>query len=197
MALFRRRILLLPVVVLLLAFFLLGDAARFLIVDQPQRSDAIVVLAGGRDDRYYKGLLMLNGGYGKILFLDARADIVHFGRTPASLGDDFIRGSAGKIASQVNICPIFGNSTQEETAHVSDCLRPTGARRVLLVTSDYHTRRASQIFRKRLPQYQWSVAAASNTYDFGVNWWQHREWAKTTLLEWTKLIWWEAVDRWR
>jgi uncharacterized SAM-binding protein YcdF (DUF218 family) len=197
MGLSRRRILLLPVVLLVLAVFLLAGAARFLIVDQPQRSDAIVVLAGGRDDRYYKGLQMLNGGYGKILFLDARTDIVHFGRTPASLGGDFIHSAAGADADHVKICPISGNSTQEEATHVSDCLQPTGARRVLLVTSDYHSRRAFQIFRKRLPQYQWSVAAASNNYDFGVNWWRHREWAKTTLLEWTKLVWWEAVDRWR
>ena len=95
------------------------------------------------------------------------------------------------------MCPVSGNSTQEEARHLADCLRPAGPRRVLLVTSDFHTRRAFQIVRKRLPQYRWSVAASHNASDFGVNWWQHREWAKTTLLEWTKLLWWEAVDRWR
>lgn len=193
----RRRFSLIGFCILALLVLFAGYAGRFLVVDQPLRSDAIVVLAGERDDRYYKGLQMLAAGYGQILFLDARSDVVHFGRTPASLGQEFLRSSAGRMADKVKMCPIVGDSTQEETAHIGDCLRPTRARRVLLVTSDYHTRRALEIVCKRLPQYQWSVAAAHNGYDFGVNWWQHREWAKTTLLEWTKLVWWEAVDRWR
>ncbi len=197
MARLRRRLPLVLAVVLLVLIFFLGFAGRLLVVDQPQKSDAIVVLAGGRDDRYDKGLEMLKQGYGRILLLDARTDVIHFGRTPAALGQQFIAGSAGAMVDKVRMCPISGDSTQEEAAHVGACLRPTGARSVLLVTSDYHTRRAFQILRQRLPQYQWSVAAAHNSYDFGMDWWQHREWAKTALLEWTKLLWWEVVDRWR
>ena len=193
----RRRAPLILAVLLLLFILFLGYAGRLLVVDQPQRSDAIVVLAGGRDNRYYKGLEMLGSGYGRILFLDARTDVVQFGRTPFSMGQEFLQTSAGPMQDKTTMCPIWGDSTYEEAVHIDDCLRRTGAHRVLLVTSEYHTRRAFQIVRDRLPQYQWSVAAAYNPYDFGVNWWQHREWAKTTLLEWTKLVWWEIVDRWR
>ncbi len=197
MARSRRRIPLILAVILLLLISFLGYAGRLLVVDQPHKSDVIVVLAGGRDSRYYRGLQMLEQGYGRLLFLDARTDIIHFGRTPAALGQQFIHSSAGDMAGKVSMCPITGDSTFEEAAHVGACLRPTGARSVLLVTSDYHTRRALQILHHRLPQYQWSVAAAYDSYDFGENWWQHREWAKTALLEWTKLLWWEVVDRWR
>lgn len=197
MARSRRRIPLLLAVILLLLICFLGYAGRLLVVNQPQKSDAIVVLAGGRDSRYYKGLQMLDQGYGQVLFLDARTDFIHFGRTPAALGQQFIQSSAGAMVKKVSMCPITGDSTFEEAVHVGACLRPTGTRSVLLVTSDYHTRRALQILRHRLPQYQWSVAAAYDSYDFGLNWWQHREWAKTALLEWTKLLWWEVVDRWR
>ncbi|HKW24173.1 MAG TPA: ElyC/SanA/YdcF family protein [Terriglobales bacterium] len=191
----RRIALTLTGVVLLFALFL-AFAGRLLVVDQPQPSDAIVVLAGGRDNRYDKGLEMLGKGYGKVLFFDARTDVVQFGRTPFNMGQEFIHNTAGALLAKAKMCPIRGDSTYEETEHIADCLRPTGAHRVLLVTSEYHTRRSFQIVRSRLPQYQWSVAAAYNPYDFGVNWWQHREWAKTTLLEWTKLVWWELVDRW-
>ncbi|HLK31923.1 MAG TPA: ElyC/SanA/YdcF family protein [Terriglobales bacterium] len=191
-----RRTALIALGALLVAVFLSG-AGRFLVINVPERSDAIVVLAGNGDIRYYTGLRMLRENYGRTLFLDARNDVVYLGRTPASLGEQFLQSSAGDLAARVKICPISGDSTYEETTGVAKCLRTIGARRVLLVTSDYHTRRARQIFRSRLPQYQWSVAAATNAYDFGTNWWQHREWAKTTLLEWTKLIWWNAVDRWR
>jgi uncharacterized SAM-binding protein YcdF (DUF218 family) len=183
-------------IVLLFALFL-SSAGRLLVVDQPQPSDAVVVLAGGRDNRYDKGLEMLGKGYGKVLFFDARTDVVQFGRTPFNMGQEFIHNTAGALLDKTKMCPIRGDSTYEEAEHIAACLRSTGAHRVLLVTSEYHTRRSFQIVRSRLPQYQWSVAAAYNPYDFGVNWWQHREWAKTTLLEWVKLIWWELVDRWR
>jgi uncharacterized SAM-binding protein YcdF (DUF218 family) len=65
------------------------------------------------------------------------------------------------------------------------------------VTSDYHTRRALAVFSRRLPQYQWNVAAAHNPLQFGDAWWTDREWAKATFDEWSKLAWWEAIDRWR
>jgi uncharacterized SAM-binding protein YcdF (DUF218 family) len=68
---------------------------------------------------------------------------------------------------------------------------------VLIVTSEFHTRRALSIFRRRLPQYEFSVAAAHDPAHFGTAWWTRREWAKVTFDEWVKLIWWEAVDRWR
>ena len=32
---------------------------------------------------------------------------------------------------------------------------------------------------------------------FGIQWWQHREWAKTNLYEWLRLAWWGLIDRWR
>ncbi|HYX53957.1 MAG TPA: hypothetical protein VE783_10945, partial [Candidatus Limnocylindrales bacterium] len=60
-----------------------------------------------------------------------------------------------------------------------------------------HSRRALSIFRKKLPQHHWSVAAALDPDVFGTHWWQHREWAKMTFLEWLKTLWWDGVDRWR
>jgi uncharacterized SAM-binding protein YcdF (DUF218 family) len=80
---------------------------------------------------------------------------------------------------------------------VARCLQPLNVHRVLIVTSDYHTRRALSIYSRRLPQYQWSVAAARNPAQFGNAWWTDREWAKVAFDEWSKLIWWEAVDRWK
>jgi hypothetical protein len=41
------------------------------------------------------------------------------------------------------------------------------------------------------------VASAHDLRLFGPHWWRHREWAKTTLQEWTKVVWWNVIDRWR
>jgi DUF218 domain-containing protein len=120
-----------------------------------------------------------------------------WGRTPAELATAFIAETPGALAPRLGVCPIQGDSTFEESRHVAACLAPLHCRRVLLVTSDFHTRRALSILSRRLPQYQWSAAAAADAYYFDPEWWKHREWAKTNLLEWQRLMWWEVVERWR
>jgi uncharacterized SAM-binding protein YcdF (DUF218 family) len=66
-----------------------------------------------------------------------------------------------------------------------------------VVTSDYHTRRSLSTFRHELPECQISVAGAGDPQQFGLAWWRHRQWAKLNFDEWVRLMWWEAVDRWR
>jgi uncharacterized SAM-binding protein YcdF (DUF218 family) len=68
---------------------------------------------------------------------------------------------------------------------------------VLIVTSDFHTRRSLSIFRHELRGKSLSTAAAHDYAQFGTHWWAHRQWAKTCVDEWMRLIWWEAVERWK
>ncbi len=104
-----------------------------------------------------------------------------------------LNGVLGKRQSAIST----RNSTREEAKEIGKCLKPPVSK-VLLVTSDYHSRRAFSVLRQEFPQYHWSVAAVHDTSVFRAeHWWQRREWAKTTVLEWSKLVWWEAVDRWR
>jgi len=169
---------------------------RMLVVNQPEKSDAIVVLAGDSNDvRYRRGMQLLRQGYAQNLLLDASEDFTHYGETVAQAAARFVATSAGDMAGRAHVCPVRGDSTVEEARHVGACLEKLSPRSVLLVTSDYHTRRALGIFRRRLPQYRWSVAAASDPYFFGDRWWKKREWAKTTFTEWQKLIWWRVVER--
>ena len=58
------------------------------------------------------------------------------------------------------------------------------------MTSDFHTRRALSIFREEVPGRSFSVAAAKDETQFGTRWWTHRQWAKTCLDEWMKVVWW-------
>jgi hypothetical protein len=186
-------------IVMALAVLLLGrTAGKYLVLDRPGPGDAIVVLGGDQNDRrYYRALQMLNDGNSRLLLVDSPIDQVTFGRTLATQEEEFIRGTAGKLSDHVLVCPIRGDSTVEETSYVQRCLQGQGLNSVILVTSDFHTRRALSIFRRRLSQYDWSVAASRDEARFGEKWWQQREWAKTTALEWAKLIWWNTIDRWR
>jgi len=185
----------LSIVLIVIAVLLGRHAARFLVVDNRQKSDAIVVLAGETSLRPALGLELLREQMGSRLFLDAEAAERIYDQPLTEIAERYVNSLPE--AKQISVCSIAGFSTAAETADVSRCIGGTGAHRVLIVTSDYHSRRALMIFSRRLPQYQWSIAAAHNPAAFGDAWWRHREWAKTTFDEWTKLIWWEAVDRWR
>jgi uncharacterized SAM-binding protein YcdF (DUF218 family) len=184
---------------LLIAFAIFaGFAGRMLVSDHPEKSDVIVVLAGdSQDARYRRGMELLRAGYGKRLFLDASSDSSYFGHTPAEYADAFLKQDAKEMVAQVSVCPFEEDSTDTETRFVAKCLETLHPASVLLVTSDWHTARARSVFMRRLPQYHWSAAAAPDDRIFGTHWWSHREWAKTTFQEWLKVIWWNAIDRWR
>jgi uncharacterized SAM-binding protein YcdF (DUF218 family) len=190
---FSRLLILLFMVALLAA--LASQAARFLVVDEPEKSDAIVVLAGDTKVRPVRGLDLLRQGMAPRLFLDAETRDVIYDQPLVEIVQKYVN-SLGE-ANRVSVCPITGYSTIAEADDVSRCLQSLGPHRVLIVTSEFHTRRALMIFRHRLPQYQFSTAAARNGAEFGEAWWTNREWAKVTFDEWMKMLWWVAVDRWR
>jgi len=188
----RLRLLLVFVIV---AVALASQAARFLVVDNPQKSDVIVVLAGETDARPVRGMELLHEEMGQHMLLDVVTIDQIFDQRLTDLAGRYL--AAQPDGARMSVCPIEGLSTKAESADVQRCLEPLGARRILIVTSSPHTRRALAIFRHRLPQYQCSVTAAHDSSRFGLAWWTNREWAKITFDEWTKLIWWEVVDRWK
>jgi uncharacterized SAM-binding protein YcdF (DUF218 family) len=187
------------IVLLLLVVIAFGAAAGWLLVkDNAKKSDAIVVLDGGHGDfRYQKALELLQKDYAKVLFRDARTDVTLYGHTPAEMAAAWEKESAGQFADRVKVCPTMEDGTQLEAKYVLKCMQSVNARTGLLVTSDYHTRRALSTFQKKIPGVEWTVASFNDPNEFGVKWWQKREWAKTLVGEWERLVWWNLVDRWR
>ena len=143
-------------VAILVAFA--SHAARFLVVDQPVKSDAIVVLAGETKVRPSRALELLRQGVAPRMFLDVVTRDLLYDQRLTDIAERYVNSLPE--ADRVSVCPIVGFSTNAEADDVSRCLQPLGAHRVLIVTSEFHTRRALMIFRHRLPQYQFSAAAA-------------------------------------
>jgi len=178
-----------------LALAFAADAGNFLVMDAPERSDTIVVLAGETDRRPARGLQLLDQGYGRHVVLDVPAGTEIFGFEEVQLATKYAQDRPE--AASVRVCPIFGLSTRDESHDVANCLAQVEGTRVLIVTSDFHTRRALSIFRHEVHGKTFSIAAARDDTQFGTRWWTHRQWAKTCADEWLKLLWWNAVDRWR
>lgn len=174
---------------------LLASSGRFLVLDRPRKSDVILVLAGETDRRPARGLELLDQGYAPRMVLDVPAQARVYQWTQPELAEKYVAGLPQ--ARAIIICPIYGPSTKDEARDASRCLESIGGSRVLLVTSDYHTRRALSIFTREAPRHDYSVAAVLDPREFGTPWWRHREWAKVNFDEWVRLLWWEMVDRWR
>jgi hypothetical protein len=174
------------------------NGGNFLVVDNREKSDAILITQGDSlDESYWMGRRLLANGYGSELLLDARSNRTFFGRSQAEWAGDFIARTAANLPGQVRVCKIAADTTAEEVYEAGNCLKGHLIRSVLLVVDDFHTRRSLAIFSRLLPNYHWSIAAVQDPMRFGGAWWRKREWIRTAIVEWQHLLWWEAIDRWR
>lgn len=176
----------------LLAFA--ANAGRLLVVDAPQPSDVILVLAGETDRRPERALQLLDQGYGRRVVIDVPAAARVYDVSEVQLAERYIQGL--RNAASVRICPIVGLSTRDEARDAGKCLAGEAGSRILIVTSEFHTRRALSIFRHEVRGKSFSVAVAPDDAQFGTRWWTHRQWAKTCVDEWMRLLWWTIIERW-
>jgi hypothetical protein len=172
-----------------------ANAAGYLILDAPEKSDVILVLAGETDHRPERARQLLAQGIARKIILDVPAEAKIYDFTQLQLAEKYIQGLPE--AASMSVCPIYGLSTKDESKDVEKCLAAESSGSVLLVTSDFHTRRALGVFRRKVPGHEYSIAASRDDTQFGTRWWTHRQWAKVCLDEWLRFLWWKAVDQWR
>lgn len=159
----------------------------YLIRDEvPVQADVIVVLAGD-----YLGNRILTA-----------ADLVRRGLAPKALvsgpGDVYdMHESDLAIAFAVRHgfpesyflpFPNDSKSTATEADAVIPELRKLHARRIEIVTSNFHTRRAGNIYRSRAGDMEFHLIAAPDPYFSAGGWWKNREGRKTFLVEWEKTV---------
>jgi hypothetical protein len=180
---------------LCLAVLAAAKAGGFLVLEDPRPSDVILVLAGETDKRPERALQLLAQGYGRRIVMDVPAETKIYDFTQMQLAQQYVEHLPQPAL--VTVCPIVGLSTKDESKDAEKCLEHAGARTVLLVTSDFHTRRALSVFQREIRGHDYSVAGSHDAEQFGERWWTHRQWAKTFVNEWTRLLWWKLVDQWR
>lgn len=176
-----------------------ATSGSFLVRDDARSADVIVVLAGETESRPARGLELLKRGYAPQLILDVPAEARIYGRNQIELAREYVQGFSNGLpkTASITVCPIFGLSTKAEVNDVQRCLPGRDVKQILLVTSDFHTRRALSIFTCEARNLSFTVAAAYDTRRFAPQWWRNREWAKTNVDEWLRLVWWELIDQWR
>lgn len=191
----RKRLWILILIALAGVALFARNAGQILVIDTPEPSDVIVVLAGETDRRPAHALELLNKGLASRVVIDVPAQAKVYDTMQIELAERYIQRLPS--AASISVCPIWGLSTRAEAHDVANCLANQPVQRVLIVTSDFHTRRALSIFRHEVQGKTFSIGAAHDPTQFGTRWWAHRQWAKTFFDEWIRFFWWSAVERWR
>jgi uncharacterized SAM-binding protein YcdF (DUF218 family) len=154
--------------------------------EPPCKADIIVVLAGDAwGNRVVKGGELQRAGWApKVLVSGAGTDYLH---NEGDLAIEFAVHAGYAADAFVNL-PSPARSTEEEAAYIIPEMRRRGVHKFLLVTSDFHTRRASEVYHKKAPDLPFCVVAARDN-DFSPDgWWHTREGRKTAFFEWCKTI---------
>ncbi len=168
---------------------LLAALGRWLVVaDSPVPADAIVVLGGDWQGRIQQGIRLYREGWAPLLLVTGGMAIA-----PGRVQADYLAEVARRagVPSQAILTQRESRSTWEDAALTVGLARERGWRRVLLVTSDWHSRRAAMVFRR-----VWgpagvevrSVPSAEWRFDLE-RWWQELDGGETVIIEWIRLVW--------
>lgn len=165
----------------------IGRLGRALIHDDgPAPADAVLVLAGdytGR--RIRKGTELLKAGHVPIVFVSGPSE--HFGQTEDELAIAFMVRQGAQREWYVGL-PSDAGSTIDEARFLLPVIRQRGVKKLIVVTSDYHTARARRIFQRYASGLEIRTVAAPDIDYVPDAWWSTRPSRKVFLLEVTKTL---------
>jgi uncharacterized SAM-binding protein YcdF (DUF218 family) len=154
--------------------------------EPPRKADAILIAAGdSRGNRILKGAELVREGYAPKAIVSGPEGL--YGFYECDLAIQFAE-RAGYPESYFTAFPNHALSTHEEAQAAAREFRDLGVKRVLLVTSNYHTRRAGNLFRAAAPDVAFTVVAAPDRHFQPRGWWRDREGRKTFSIEWMKTV---------
>jgi uncharacterized SAM-binding protein YcdF (DUF218 family) len=180
----------LAAVVLLLVLFhsaVLAALGRFLVkAGPPEKADIIVVLAGdGFGHRILKAAELIKAGYAPQALISGPNG--SYGKYECDEAIPFAV-KAGYPESYFLHFEHTARSTESEAEKVTIKLREMGVKRAILVTSNFHTRRAGIMFRRAAPDIEFFVVSAPDEFFKPDSWWHDRDASKIFLYEWLKTV---------
>lgn len=177
----------LPVAVFLAHSIWLSWLGAYLVQSgDPSPSEIAVVLAGDLyGNRILKSAQLVQAGFAPKVLVSGPGGL--YGHHECDLAIPFAV-SKGYPEEWFIAYPHEAHSTLREAYVVLAELRRRKIRKFLLVTSDYHTRRAGRIFHALGRDLDFRVVSAPDEFFRWNSWWHNREAQKTVFLEWSKTI---------
>jgi len=200
------------VILALLVLFLIGTAffltkepaltavGEFLVAsDPPEKADAIEILAGAEATRCPKAAELYSQGWAPRIVI-TKGNYPHGIEALKRYGIQQAEGHENCAAilrflkipkSAITILDGYNESTADEAQKLLKYMEQQSLKRLMIVTSNFHTRRSRLLFRRTLGMRGITVLvqAAPPNYEFDpAKWWSRREDMKTLLWEYQKLI---------
>ena len=169
--------------------FVLTRAAEMLVnKDEMKPADVIVVLAGEEEERVLYGVKLFKDDWAKKDRIIMAGGPLVWKYTWASLMKE--QAESLGIPGKKILLEDKSRSTEEDALYTKEILKKNGFKSIILVTSPYHSRRASLIFKRVLGSEFKIISAPSDEAWFSVdNWWKKRRDRSAVLNEFSKYLW--------
>ena len=155
--------------------------------DRPEKADCVLVLGGDEfGSRIVTAGQLVRQGYAPYALVDGPLTLI--GHESDSTIIFAERQGFARDLFRPLFLPKNVDSTRTEAKYVGGLLRRAGVKKILLVTSSYHTRRSARFMRQANPWLQVIAVAAPDPFFTPDGWWKNRNGKKTFVLEWTKTL---------
>lgn len=196
---FARRVLRLQALLLVLLLACAPFVGLLLVTEDPlERADAIFVLAGQRAARWLEARDLFKENYAPVVVLsggrreDAERLAVEQGARVRSEGELARDGliALGVPAAQVVVLPGRPDTTADEASALRGYALAHEWRRVIVVTSKLHTRRAACAMRRAVEGTPVRIVIRSTRYDEDdpARWWRRRGTIRGVMYELPALV---------
>ena len=152
--------------------------------EAPRRADAIFVLGGDQyGERILHAAALARQGYAPKVYVSGPSGI--FDHYESDLSIEFARRRG---YTDVTFLALENDckSTRDEAERYLPEFRRLGFKRILVVTSNFHTRRSGRIFRAVAQEPEIHMMAAAAREFRPADWWLRRQDQKNLFMEWSK-----------
>jgi len=175
--------------------------------DPLSKADAIIVLAGGTPQREIEGADLYLAGYAPRVVLTVERDspaeeLLHKRGIPYEDQNELKRRILVALgvpdSAVIQLKETRATSTRMESDIVREWALENHARRIIVVTSAFHTARASFVFRRALRHDSVEVLmrpASEEAFDPS-RWWTDRVQLRVGVFELQKLLFYQIAYRW-
>jgi len=175
-------------VIALTSGYWLAAYGRYLVVDEsPRRCDAIIVLSGEAVPRVAKAVEMYKGGYSNLIIMTGG------GRLTSRLTEaDLMYMEAVELGVPPSAVLLENRSesTYENAVNTKKIVLDRGIKSILLVTSNYHTRRSRFVFKRvfKGTAVEIVTVSAPDPKFSPSSWWKKHEGQQKALTELANMI---------
>ena len=173
------------IIILLLIIVIIKNMGDFLVLNEkPEKVDVIVVYSGDSGERTLKGIELLKAGYAeKILF---SGGVVYDDVRMA----DLMENHAIKLGVEPQniIKEREAGSTYENALFTKEILEKYKYKKIILVTSNYHSRRSYLTTRKVFKGSDIGIITVASSDEFSSNWWKKGRSILILINEYAKIV---------